>query len=843
MPVVRTIETLWREARFAIRALITTPLATAIAVLSLAVTIGGNTAIFSILNGLLLRPLPVEKPSQLVHVTDSVLRETGETRIRVWSNPFWEQIRRRPDLFAGTAAWSFTRFDTSSGGETQFVEGMWVDGGFFTTLGIPAFRGRTVLASDDQPGGGQDGAVAMISYGYWQRQFGGAGDVVGRVLTLNSVPFTVVGIAPPAFFGMEVGRTFDVAAPLATEALVRGRDSTLDSAATNFLSIVGRLKPGQSPDSAQAALRVVQHEIREATTEASWTKDLRDRYLTSPLAVVPAARGDSNLRSAFERPLLVVAGAVALVLVIGCVNIANLLLARMLARRRDLMVRLALGASRWRLARELFMESVVLATAGAALGILFAAWANDFLVQQLSTPVNRTFVDTSIDANVLAFTCAVTVLATLFFGAAPAFRAATVSATNPLTAPGRSTPDGAQHRIAGGLVVIQVTLSVVLLAAAGLFVRSLVLLASRPLGFDAETVLIATIDPQRTQIPASDRPVLYERLQAAVLAVPNVASAAISSRTPLAGGGFTPPVKISGNAGNGQFVAADQDVFGNLVSPGLFSTLGTPVVAGRGISEDDRRGAPRVAVVNEAFARRFQGGSTVIGGTLTVWPDTPRAVPAQIVGIVADAVYDSPRDPVVPMWFVPMTQFDVEGYSVLPARLSVRAASGPPALLVRNVAAAAIAVHPQLALTFRPLADQIHGSVTRERLMAQLGGSIGSIALLLAGLGLYGVTSQVLSQRRKEIGIQMALGATSSQVVRRALKRVAVLVGSGVAAGIVLSLWASRFVEGLVFGVPPSDVATLTAAGLTLLAVAGLAAWSPARRAARADPATVLREG
>jgi cell division protein FtsX len=323
-------------------------------------------------------------------------------------------------------------------------------------------------------------------------------------------------------------------APLATEPLVRGRDSALDSASTNFLSIVSRLKSGQSMESAVAALRAVQRDIREAAAEPARTTDVRERYLTSPFTVVPAARGDSNLRSAFERPLLVVAGAVALVLVIGCVNIANLLLARTLARRHDLMVRLALGASRWRLARELFMESVVLATAGAVLGIVFAAWANDFLVQQLSTPINRTFVDTSIDTSVLAFTCAVTILATLFFGAAPAFRAATVSATHPLTGTSRSTPDRPQHRIAGGLVVIQVTLSVVLIAAAGVFIRSLVSLTSRPLGFDAETVLIATIDPQRTNVPAAERPMLYERLRAAALAVPNVASAAISSRTPLA---------------------------------------------------------------------------------------------------------------------------------------------------------------------------------------------------------------------------------------------------------------------------------------------------------------------
>jgi putative ABC transport system permease protein len=841
MPLPNLAETLWREARFAVRALATTPMATAVAVLSLAVTIGANTTIFSILNGLILRPLPVRDPEQLVHVTDSVLRETGETRIRVWSNPFWEQLRLRQDLFAGVAAWSFTRFDVGSGGETQFIDGMWVDGGFLETLGIPAALGRTLSARDDQRGGGPDGAVAVISHAYWQRRFGGAPDVIGRIVRLNSVPFTIVGVTPPGFFGLEVGRTFDVMAPLGAETLVRGRDSALDSASTNFLSIVACLKSGQSLDAAAARLRGVQREIREAIV-GPWSKDVIDRYLTSPFTVIAAARGDSNLRAAFQRPLIVVAGVVLLLLLIGCVNIANLLLARTCARRHDLQVRLALGASRGRVVRELLVESLALSAAGATLGILLAVWGSTFLVRQLSTPVNVVFLDTSIDGSVLAFTSAVTVLTTLLFGAAPALRAARLSAGDALKEQGRSTT-AADGRVAGSLVVIQVSLSLVLLATAGVFIRSLAWLTSRPLGFDGKAVLVATIDPERARVPASERVALYERLRTAVLELPNVADAAISSRTPLAGGGFTPPVEILGGGGIPQLVPADQDVFGNLISPGLFSTLGTPVVAGRDITDNDGRGAPRVAVVNETFSRRFHGTGSVIGATIVVWPQTPRALSAQIVGVVADSVYGSPRDAVPPMWFLPMTQFDAQGYPFVPARISIRAAGAPPALLTRSVAIAARTVNPQLALTFRPLADQVRGSITRERLVAQLGASFGAIALLLAGLGLYGVMSQMVSRRQTEIGIRMALGAEPSHVIARVLARVAMLVGIGVAAGMSLSLWASRFVEGLVFGVPPGDFAAVAAASLTLLAAGALAAWAPVRRAIRIDPATVLREG
>jgi predicted permease len=838
---LRLIEELSRDVRLAVRALGTTPAATTVALLSLAVTIGANTAIFSILNGLLLRSLPIEDPASLVHVTDSVLRETGETRIRSWSYPVWKEISERPDLFARVGAWSFARFDAGSGIETQFIDGIWVSGGFLETLGVPAFLGRTLSQSDDRPGGGADGLVAVISYGYWQRQFGGTADVVGRVVRLNRVPFTIVGVTPPSFFGLEVGRTFDVILPVGAEALVRGRDSALESSATNFLSILARLKRGQSPDAAAAALRGVQREIREATI-GPWSKDVLDRYLTSPFTAVPAARGDSNLRAAFERPLLVVAGLVALVLLIGCVNIANFLLARTFARRHDLQIRLALGASRARLIRELFTESLVLSIGGAALGVVVAAWGSKFLVRQLSTPVNVVFLDTSIDGVVLMFTGAVTVLATLFFGLVPALRGGRLSAGDALKEQGRSTIGSAQGRAAATLVVVQVTASVVLIVAAGAFIRSLMSITSRPLGFDADSVLIAVIDPERAGIAASERPQLYERLREAVLRLPGVADAAISSRTPLAGGGFTPPVEIGGR-GAPQLVPADQDVFGNLISPGLFRTLGTPIVAGRDIAEDDRRGARRVAVVNETFARRYYTGSSAIGATITVWPNSPRTISAQIVGVVADAVYGSPRDVVPPMWFLAMAQFEVEGYSFMPARLSVRGVGGSPALLTKSVAGAALAVNPNFTLTFRPLADQTRASVTRERLMAQLGGAFGTMALLVAGLGLYGVMSQTVSRRRTEIGIRMALGAAPSRVIGWVLAHVAIHVAVGVAAGMMLSLWAWRFIDRLVFGLPPGDPTTLAAASLMLLAVGTFAAWAPARRAVRIDPASVLRQG
>src|SRR4051812_30055329 len=433
---LRWLEDLGKDLRYATRTLIKNPVFTVVVVLTLALGIGANTAIFSILNGLLLRTLPVYAPERLVHVTDSIVRETGETRVRAWSYPAWEHIRQRSHLFESATAWSFVRFNIASGGETRPVEGIWADGGFFEMLRVPAVLGRTFSPPDDQRGGGPDGPVTVISYGYWQRQFGGVADVIGRSVNLNGVPFTIIGVTPPGFFGLEGGRSFDCIVPLRTEALIRGRGSVLDSGSTNFLSIVARLKPGQSLEAAATELRRVQPEIRDATLGPR-SKDAADRYLTTPFTLVHAATGYSNLRGSYERPVLILSATVAFVLLIGCVNIANLLLARASGRQHELSVRLALGASHFRLARQLFAESLALSTVGAGLGIGIAASSSRFLVEQLSTPANNVFLDVSMGGPALAFTVAVTTVTALLFGTAPAFVASRVAPIGAIKEQGR----------------------------------------------------------------------------------------------------------------------------------------------------------------------------------------------------------------------------------------------------------------------------------------------------------------------------------------------------------------------------------------------------------------------
>ena len=844
---VRLIDDLRRDVRLAVRALRATPLVTGVAVASLGLVIGATTAIFSILNGLLLRPLPVHEPHRLVHVTDSILRETGETRVRAWSYRVWTQFRDRSRLFESATAWSFTRFTLESGGESQPVDGIWADGGFFQTLGVPAVLGRTFSALDDRPGGGPEGPVTVMSHGLWQRQFGGAADVLGRTVRFNGVPFTIVGVTPPGFFGLEVGRAFDFIVPLHAEALVRGRDSALESASTSFLSILARLKPAQSLADAIADVRREQRGIRDATIE-SWSQDVVDRYLTSPFTLLPAATGYSNLRSRYERPLLILATIVAIVLLIGCVNVANLLLARAIARRHELSVRLALGASRTRLARQLLAESFTLSLAGALLGILVAAYTSRFLVRQLSTPAAPVSLDVSMDARVLVFAMAVTCAIALFFGAAPALRAARVRPMGALQAQGRGSIAQGRNGLMGSLLVVQVALSVVLVAAAGLFIGSFTALTRRPLGLQPDRVLVVTIDPQRANVAPAQRPALYDRVRVAALALPDVSAAAISHLTPLGSGGFTPAVEIRGDGrpGEGAYatqIPADADVFGNLISPGWFRTFGTPLMAGRDFVEGDRRGAPRAAIVNETFARRFFGSRDPLGRTIVVYPDSPRALPAPIVGVVADAIHNSPREAVPSTWYLPLAQFDVPGFGFSSARLSLLLRDGSPELAMTSVEAAVSGVSPGLALTFRPLADQLHASLIRERVLAQLAGFLGLLALLLASLGLYGVSAYAISLRRTDIAIRIALGASPAGILIRALARVCLLIGIGIALGTAVGLWASRFLEGLIFGVAPREPAILISAGALLLILGALAAWLPARHAARMNPVTVLRQG
>lgn len=831
------------DVRLALRALRSTPIFSVFAILSLALGIGANTAMFSLANSLLLRPLPVKDSSHLVLISDG-----SAPGIRTYSHAVWDQIHRGPQLFDGVVAWALARFNLTSGGETEFVSGLWASSSFFDTLGVPAMLGRTLSEADNLRSLGPDGPVMMISYSFWQRRFGGAADTLGRTLVLDRVPFTIVGVTPPAFFGPEVGRAFDVVVPLGVEPLVRGREAILYRPEFSWLTIMARLKPGDTVAVATDRLRAVQTQIREATLPdpASGPAGYLDRYLREAFSLVPSSTGNSALRRRFQLPLQAVMIVVGLVLVIACVNIANLLLARANARRDELSLRVALGASSWRLLRQLLTESIVLAGIGTLCGIPAAWWGSRFIVRQLSTPTNTVFLDLSLDGRVLAFTIGITVATALLFGIVPALRAARFAPMDALRAQGRSTSEGGRVRLANGLIVAQVALSVVLLVAAGLFLRTFSSLATRPLGFERDRVLVVTISAQRATVEPSQRVPLYERARGAVRALPGVTDAALSLVTPVSGNAFIPPPPGITVSGSVPLPYSERVTFGNLISPGWFHTFGTRLTAGRDLADSDRQGTPAVAVVNEAFARTFLNGASPLGHTITFARNAPtRKMPIEIVGVAADAVYRSVRDPAPPTFYLPLAQHDKDPAFMGPlasVTLSVRSAVGSPALLTKSIVAAVADVSPELALTFRPLADQVNASLSQERLVAMLSGFFGALALLLAALGLYGVTAYSVSRRRKEIGIRMALGAAPAGIVRLVLSRVTMLVGIGVAVGAAVSLWASKFVATLLYGLEPRDPVTLSSAVVVLLTVGTLASWLPARRAARVDSALVLRD-
>ncbi len=824
---------LQQDVRLAIRTLAATRTVTTVAVLSLALGIGANTAIFSLVNSLLLRLLPVREPDRLVLLSNSPYGGGSD-----WDYPIWQEISRRTQLFDGALAWSPTRFNLATGGETQFVEGAWASGSFFQTLGVSAWRGRTFSDVDDTRGGGPNGAVAVISYGFWQSRFGGATDVSHLTLTLDRVPFTIVGVTPPGFFGTEVGRAVDVFVPLGTEPLVRGRETWLDRH-DYWLMIMARLRSDQTIDAATQSLRGVQPQIRESTLPRTWRREYLDAYLKAPITLVSAATGPSVLRGRYQRALTTILVVVALVLLIACANIASLLLARATARRHELSVRTALGASRWRLVRQLLAESAVLAATGTVLGALLASWGSRLVMRQLSTPAGAVFLDLSLDWRVLTFTIGVASATALLFGLTPAWTGSAVVPIEALKERAAGTPGSSGRRFGeSGLVVAQVALSLVLVIAAGLFSRTFLSLATRQAGFDRNHVLLVEVDAQSAAPDLSRRIPTYHQVREQVRALPGVRDAALSALTPVAGRGFAAQFEVSGGAPftDGPYPT---NAVTNVVSPGWFSTLGIPLVYGRDFTDGDAQDTAHVAIVNQTLARASMNGASPIGHTLTM--TTPgRVIKMDIVGVVADSVYFSLRETAHPTVYTPLDQFYFSPSALPSISLNVRT-TGPPGAMTRSVEEAVRDVSPRLAVTFLPLADQLSASLNQERVIAMLAGFFGGLALLLAGLGLYGVMSYAVSRRRTELGVRMALGATAGRVVRLVLSRLAVLVALGIVIGGAVSLWASKFVATLLYGLEPRDPATLIGAVVVLAAVGTLAAGLPAWRASHIDPAVTLR--
>jgi putative ABC transport system permease protein len=817
------------DTRDAVRSLAATPVVTLVSVLSLALGIGANTALFSILNSLVIKQLPVREPQQLV-----VIDHTS------WTNPIWEQIRERQhDLFESAGAWSHqTQFNLAESGRVDAVKGAYVSGGLFPTLGVDAIVGRAVTPADDVKGGGPDGLVVVISSRFWQSRFGGARDVLGRQIAVNRVRFTIVGVLPPGFLGPEVGQAMDVFVPLASEAAIRGRESYLDERDTWWLGVVARLRAGQSIDQAAAALNAVRPAMRDAIMAPEADAARRARYLNEPISLFPAATGVSlpdqygGLRARFEQPLTIIMIVVAAVLFIACANLANLMLARATARRHEMSVRLALGASRLRLGCQMFIESLMLAALGGLAGLAVAQLGAPFLVGQLGSDLSVVTLDLSIDWRVLGFTAAASLGAMFVCGLAPALGLGRVEPNDAMKEQSRAVAGERRLGLRNALVVVQVALSFALVVGAGLFVRTFAALTTTPLGFDPSRLLIVRADAAPASVTSENKVAFAQRVAAAVAAAPGISRASLSRITPMSSGNTTTGVRLSGAE---PLPPGQRIVWLNHIEHGWFETYGMRVVAGRDFAVSDTAGSEPVAVVNQAFARHFAGGQNVIGQHVT--SVVPGGLNALIVGTVNDSVYRTVRLGVVPTMYLPISQgnFRGSGFSVT-AKLT-----SPQSLVERDIADAIGKVAPDLTFSFRDYSDQLHATVIQERLVALMSGFFGGLAMLLAALGVYGVTAYSVGRRRAEIAVRMALGASPRGVVRLVLGRVATLILAGAAIGVALSLWAARFVGALLFGVEARDPMTLVAAAAVLVSVGLVAGWLPARKVSRLDPTTALR--
>jgi putative ABC transport system permease protein len=820
------LDTFLQDLRYALRALRTSPGFAAVAILSLALGIGANTAIFSLIDSVVLKFLPVNHPEELLQVTMG----KGDGN---FTNPIWEQVRDRQDVFSGAFAYSPARFNLSQGGEARYARGNWVSGQFFETLGVRAILGRTFTPADDKRG---CAATAVLSYDFWQTEYEGSTGVLGRSISLDGHPFQIIGVIQAGFTGVEVGRGVDVYIPICADPILHA-GSILDQRSTWWLSMIARPKPGLDRKQVDARLRTIAPQVYAATVPPMFEARDQAEYVKGTLETEPASNGLSNIRAQYRQALwtlMVVAGTV---LLIACANVANLLLARAAMRQKEIAIRMAIGAGRARLIRQLLTESLLLSFAGAGLGILFAQWGERLLVRLLSTTNNTVLLDLTIDGRVLGFTIAIAMLTGVLFGMAPAWKGTRVDPQAAMKANGRGIVDS-QTRLGLGksLVAVQVALSMVLVTGAGLMLNTFSKLASLDAGFEREHVLLVNVDLRNANYPKERRVAGFEDMLEHLRAVPGVRSASTSNIIPVSGQGWNTLVEADG------FVAKsrrDAVAWMNRVSPGFFETMNTPFIAGRDFNGHDTLGSPMVAVINEAMAKKFLGSSaTAVGKTFR------RSLPGggitayEVIGVVKDAKYRSLREQNEPIAYVAQLQDDSPNVT---KSFELRVA-GPAASVISGVKDALAQVNKDIMIDFSSLATQVDESLNRERLLATLSGFFGALALLLATIGLYGVMSYNVARRRNEIGIRMALGAEQSRVLNMVLREVAVLIGAGLIVGLGAAMVTTRFVETFLYGIKPNDPWTLSLAAAALALVGAVAGFLPARKASRLDPMSALRE-
>jgi putative ABC transport system permease protein len=835
MNTIGFLDSAWRDIGYGARLLRLNPAFALVSILSLALGVGANTAIFQLLDAVRLRTLPVADPQQLVEIriADTTDGRTGQFSGRRPSltNPLWERIRDEQQAFSSAMAWSSPTFNLTSGGEARYAQGLWVSGDFFSTLGVSALAGRVITAADDRRGCAAPPAV--ISYGFWQREYGGSPAAIGRSVMLDGHSYEIGGVTPPGFFGVEVGRAFDVAIPLCAEPFSRGERTALDKSDVWFLAAFGRLKSGWTAERASAQLASISGPIFQATLPPRYRAQDATKYLKFRLGAFEASTGVSSLRRTYESPLLLLLATTGLVLLIACANLANLMLARATAREREVAVRLAIGASRLRIVRQLLAESLLIAAIGAASGAMLAQWLSRFLVNFLTSDNAPIFVHLALDWRIFAFTAALAVATCLVFGLMPAMRVTGTAPGAAMKAGSRGSSDTRERfGLRRVLVVLQVALSLVLVVGALLFVRSLRNLTTVDAGFRQDGLLVVSMDLRKTGVPPERRTAFYQEITDRLSALPGVTSGAQALIVPVSGSGWNNDIVINGTR-------QPDTVNFNTVSADYFKTMGTPLLAGRSFNAHDTTSSEKVVIVTELFARKYFPNQNPVGQVFQIEEGQGQPRPFNhIVGVVKDSKYTDLREQFTPLAFYAASQ-DTDPNASLQVMLRT---SAPLASVTSEVSAAVASFGPSIVTEFQTMESQVRDSLLRERLMATLSGFFGGLAALIATIGLYGVMSYMVARRKNEIGIRMALGADRGHVVRMVMREAAGLLAAGVAVGLVLSVIAARAATTLLFGLQPGDPATLAMAAAGLGIVAMLASYLPALRASRLEPTEALRE-
>jgi predicted permease len=823
------------DVRYAFRALGKSPVFTAVAVLSLALGIGANTAVYSLVDGVLLNLLPVQNPRELVQLKQVGHHYGSNTGMNALSYPIYEDFREQNQVFSGMLCRFQLPVSMSDSGRNERAQGELVSGTYFQVLGVRAARGRVFTAEDDRMRSGAP--YAVLAYDYWQTRYGGDPGVVSREILVNDHKLTIVGVADPGFEG--VGRLFEtqIYIPVTMAPQMVAWEQPLDDRRRRWVQVFARLKPGLGISQAKASLAPIFHHVLELEVQqkefAHASRYAREQFLQQTLDVMPGGTGQNEGREFLAPALVAMMALVGLVLLIACANVANLMIARSTARQREIAVRLSLGASRGRLVRQLLVESVLLALAGGALGfslVPLTTWLLAGTMPQMDPPVH---FGTSPNLNVLGFSLAVSLITAFLFSLAPAFQTTRPDLAATLKDQAAAVAGGAHARWRKILAAAQVSLSLVLLIAAGLFVRSLANLEELNPGFEVSHLLTFSVDPTLSGYKPPQAKAFYKQLTRDLAALPGAHAVALCVVPPLTYNEWDSTVTVEGYSAK---PGEDMNAWDNYVSPGFFSALKIPMLAGRDFTERDT-GTPKVAILNQKFARHYFGDSPAVGRHIGMGGDPGTKTDIEIIGVVGDTRYQTMKQEPPRQVFFPYLQNEWVAQMTAYVRTDVGAPQMFPALrgVVRRLG-------PSLPVYLMKSEErQRDDSLAVELLAASLSGALGLLATVLAGIGLYGVMAFVVSRRTREIGIRMALGALTTDVVWLVMREVALLAGAGLVVGMAAALTITRLLGSQLFDIHPNDPATIAIAVGGIAAIAAVSGYIPARRATRVDPVTAIR--